>query len=514
MKKSIIKGIISGVALSAAIVTLVSCGSKEDKEYVVSFNSNDPVTTDSIRPTVYNDIVVKSGKTVDLTQYQPTYDGWTFDGWYTDAEFTDEFTSESKVKADVKLYAKWIDTLDITFNSNGGTNVDPQSILPGSTVTRPANPSKASVTNDNHTVSSYTFAGWFTNEALTNAFDFATEVTTDLTLYAKYDVSVEAAEGYSLVTSTINFADYEVAGTSALTAFTTADGVFSISADGNKNQIRGKNRTWTKDTYTPSVTAGSVTLYAKCNINSYQVTINAGNGVGTLTASGWTSNGSTSISKTVTYNEIIDLSQVVTVTNKTGYTGTSWVKTSGEGTLDSTIYTVGTGAATLTVNATGLVIPTCLVQANSTARVYNYATIVVTAKDVSADYDTGVTAEYKFGYAANTTNALGNFDTNWGESNTKTLAKNAYRGTRYYGVMVQVTGDGGLSSTCTSTTGGSTETNTDAARVRAIIRNAYVNFDATTNGGILTGTTPIFVEYGGTSYYTTTTGTAAPTGCS
>lgn len=271
MKKSIIKGIISGVALSAAIVTLVSCGSKEDKEYVVSFNSNDPVTTDSIRPTVYNDIVVKSGKTVDLTQYQPTYQGWTFDGWYTDAEFTDEFTSESKVKADVKLYAKWIDTLDITFDSNGGTNVDPQSILPGSTVTRPANPSKTSVTNDNHTVSSYTFAGWFTNEALTNAFDFATEVTTDLTLYAKYDVSVEAAEGYSLVTSTINFADYEVAGTSALTAFTTADGVFGISADGNKNQIRGKNRTWTKDTYTPTITgtATDVTI----GVDSYNTII-------------------------------------------------------------------------------------------------------------------------------------------------------------------------------------------------------------------------------------------------
>lgn len=271
MKKSIIKGIISGVAISAAIVTLVSCGSKEDKEYVVSFNSNDPVTTDSIRPTVYNDIVVKSGKTVDLTQYQPTYDGWTFDGWYTDAEFTDEFTSESKVKADVKLYAKWIDTLDITFNSNGGTNVDPQSILPGSTVTRPANPSKASVTNDNHTVSSYTFAGWFTNEALTNAFDFATEVTTDLTLYAKYDVSVEAAEGYNLVTSTINFADYAAAGTSALTPFTTADGVFSVSADGNKNQIRAKNRTWTKATYTPTITgeATDVTI----GIDSYD-TIN------------------------------------------------------------------------------------------------------------------------------------------------------------------------------------------------------------------------------------------------
>lgn len=271
MKKSIIKGIISGVALSAAIVTLVSCGSKEDKEYVVSFNSNDPDTTDQIRPTVYNDIVVKSGKTVDLADYQPTYAGWAFDGWYTDAEFTDEFTSESKVKADVKLYAKWIDTLDITFNSNGGTNVDPQSILPASTVTRPANPSKASVTNDNHTVTVYTFEGWYTNEALTNAFDFATEVTTDLTLYAKYDVSVEAAEGYNLVTSTINFADYAAAGTSALTPFTTADGVFSVSADGNKNQIRAKNRTWTKATYTPTITgeATDVTI----GIDSYD-TIN------------------------------------------------------------------------------------------------------------------------------------------------------------------------------------------------------------------------------------------------
>ncbi len=42
----------------------------------------------------------------------------------------------------------------------------------------------------NPTKDNYTFEGWFTDEALTEEFDFATEVIEDLTLYAKWEAEI------------------------------------------------------------------------------------------------------------------------------------------------------------------------------------------------------------------------------------------------------------------------------------------------------------------------------------
>ena len=56
--------------------------------------------------------------------------------------------------------------------------MDAQSVIKGAKATAPVpNPTRAG----------YTFAGWFTEEACTHAFDFATEITADITLYAKWD---------------------------------------------------------------------------------------------------------------------------------------------------------------------------------------------------------------------------------------------------------------------------------------------------------------------------------------
>ena len=254
-------------------------------------------------------------------------------------------------------------------------------------------------------------------------------------------------------------------------------------------------------------------LYAQYTINTYTITINAGNGMSMVAASGWTNTGTNQMTKALSFGDSIDLSTLVTATNKTGYTGTAWEKTSGEGTLSGTTFTVGAGISTLTVNATAINAPTCQLQANTTARVYNYATIVLTANDVSSAYDSDATIQYSFGYASNTSNALGNYSA-WQAGNTFTVAKNAYRGTRYYGVKVQVTGDGGLTNSCESGTGGTTTSKMDANRVRALIRHAYINFNVATNGGTLNGAALLYARYGSSPLYTTNTGdttTTAPT---
>lgn len=64
----------------------------------------------------------------------------------------------------------------VTFNSNGGSAVASQTVVSGSTATQPSNPTKAG----------FTFAGWYTDTGLTNAFAFTTAITANTVLYAKW----------------------------------------------------------------------------------------------------------------------------------------------------------------------------------------------------------------------------------------------------------------------------------------------------------------------------------------
>ncbi|MBR6072475.1 MAG: InlB B-repeat-containing protein, partial [Acholeplasmatales bacterium] len=82
-----------------------------------------------------------------------------------------------------------VQKVTVTFNSNGGTQVVAQSINKGGKVTKPTNPTKASVTEGNKTTT-YTFGGWYTDTGLTKAFDFNTVVNANTTLYAKWNATI------------------------------------------------------------------------------------------------------------------------------------------------------------------------------------------------------------------------------------------------------------------------------------------------------------------------------------
>ena len=102
---------------------------------------------------------------------------YTFSGW-------DEGTVKDQVvtfngswtKGD-KDPSKWA---TVTFNSNGGSAVASQTVKSSATATKPTNPTR----------SGYTFAGWYTdNEKFTTKYDFATPVTKNITLYAKWNTN-------------------------------------------------------------------------------------------------------------------------------------------------------------------------------------------------------------------------------------------------------------------------------------------------------------------------------------
>jgi uncharacterized repeat protein (TIGR02543 family) len=77
----------------------------------------------------------------------------------------------------ITLYAKWTaNQYTIRFDSNDGTRVTAITQNFGTAVSAPTNPTRTG----------YTFAGWFSDEALTIAYTFTTMPSQATTLYAKW----------------------------------------------------------------------------------------------------------------------------------------------------------------------------------------------------------------------------------------------------------------------------------------------------------------------------------------
>ena len=64
----------------------------------------------------------------------------------------------------------------VSFSAGEGSKVDFQTTAADGSIAKPADPTREG----------YTFAGWYTDEACTEAYDFSAAVTADMTLYAKW----------------------------------------------------------------------------------------------------------------------------------------------------------------------------------------------------------------------------------------------------------------------------------------------------------------------------------------
>lgn len=70
-----------------------------------------------------------------------------------------------------------VESWTVSFNSNGGSACDTKFVATADgKLVKPADPTREG----------YTFGGWYTDEACTQAYDFSTPVAADLTLYAKW----------------------------------------------------------------------------------------------------------------------------------------------------------------------------------------------------------------------------------------------------------------------------------------------------------------------------------------
>ena len=75
----------------------------------------------------------------------------------------------------------------VKFDTQGGSSINDQTPASGSAVAKPADPTREG----------YTFAGWYTDEACTEAYDFSVAVTADMTLYAKWVKNEASSSGSS-----------------------------------------------------------------------------------------------------------------------------------------------------------------------------------------------------------------------------------------------------------------------------------------------------------------------------
>ena len=155
---------------------------KSSEYYVVKFYSDNGELLKESR--------VKNGEKQTAIE-DPVKDGYIFDGWYVDDT---KFDFSSDVNSDIKLVAKWtkIDegenpgtdptpkpdvpkpgekTYIVTFNSNGGSAVEKQTVVEKGKVVKPKDPTKTG----------YSFGEWQLDG---KTYNFNVEVTKDITLTA------------------------------------------------------------------------------------------------------------------------------------------------------------------------------------------------------------------------------------------------------------------------------------------------------------------------------------------
>lgn len=75
----------------------------------------------------------------------------------------------------------------VSFESNGGTVLESVSVKDGERLNRPSDPEKEK----------NIFVGWYTDEELTQAYDFDRRVRKDILLYAKWSENIDNAESYT-----------------------------------------------------------------------------------------------------------------------------------------------------------------------------------------------------------------------------------------------------------------------------------------------------------------------------
>ena len=139
-----------------------------DGALYVFFHSDDGSIVET-RSGKTGDVISVSGVSYPLAEHQ------SITGWCTDKALTKPVNSVTLEDSNIDLYAKVETGYWITFESNGGSYVEPMFFAANTVAQPPAAPVRHG----------YAFAGWHTDEALTQPANFA-QIKVSTKLYAKW----------------------------------------------------------------------------------------------------------------------------------------------------------------------------------------------------------------------------------------------------------------------------------------------------------------------------------------
>ncbi len=178
MKSSYIAAILAvvGVVIIVCAALLMTGGSEDDSDetFTVSFDTvgGSYVPSQSVQ------------KNAKATEPVTSKDGYSFQGWFTSASGGSKFSFSEGITGNMTLYAHWSslpsDTFVVTFDANGGTTVQGQTVKSGNYASEPSTSREG-----------YTFAGWYTSAAGGYRFDFTTPIGGNITLYAHWTIDPE-----------------------------------------------------------------------------------------------------------------------------------------------------------------------------------------------------------------------------------------------------------------------------------------------------------------------------------
>ena len=115
------------------------------------------------------------------TPYNISQEGYRFAGWYIDKTLENGFNFENPITADINFYVRWdINSYEVKFDNNGHGLAVPSQYVKYQDV---------AICPEKLTEVGYTFVGWYKESACINEYDFNTPVTSDITLYARWDIN-------------------------------------------------------------------------------------------------------------------------------------------------------------------------------------------------------------------------------------------------------------------------------------------------------------------------------------
>ena len=161
------------VGTNASFATIIEGGSYAWDDLDVTFVTGEHAG--AIDP-----VTVKFGSTIEAPEVK-TAEGYTFGGWYADELLTKEYNFALPIIEDTTIYARIGEAVTVTFDTNGGSDIDPAVIIKGDKVAKPADPEN----------SGYVFGGWFKENTFENVYNFEDAVYSDTTIYAEWISSVK-----------------------------------------------------------------------------------------------------------------------------------------------------------------------------------------------------------------------------------------------------------------------------------------------------------------------------------